>query len=193
MFARGRGFDYVTAVKVLKKYKNIPSNLMVSGWLALIVEIINLHLRPKYKEREIFDLLKNLFDRLDKSNDQGKSLNLIIAAIFSLIKILGFCPELSFCQGCQREIKPEDNYFSPAKGGLLCLACQKNAPSSLKVSASAIKIMRFFLKNELYRAAALQIKKENFNELKKVLFCYLPYILENEFKSLVFIEKSTTT
>ncbi|MFH1367342.1 MAG: DNA repair protein RecO [Patescibacteria group bacterium] len=191
MFARGRGFDYVTAVKVLKKY-NIYQSLLVSGWLALIVEIINSHLKPKYKEKEIFDLLKNLLENLEKNMDEEKSLNLILAAIFSLINILGFCPELFFCQECRAKISPPDNYFSSAKGGLLCPSCRKTDPSSIKVSAPAIKIIRFFLNNDLDRVAVLQIKRENYLELKRVLFIYLPYILEDEFKSLRFIEKAAT-
>lgn len=192
MYARGRGFDYVAAVKIIKKY-NISQNILICGWLALIVEIITRHLKPKYKEKEIFDLLINLFEILDKTKDQEKSLNIITASIFSLVNILGFCPELSFCQECQAEIKPEDNYFSPGFGGLLCPACQKADGQALKVSPDAIKIMRFFLKNEFSRAAALRLKKENLEELKKALFVYLPYILEDEFKSLKFIEKATAT
>lgn len=193
-YARGRGFDYVTAVKVLKNYPFLGQNILINSWFSLLVEIIVKHVKPRFKEKEIFDLLKNLLAILDKKNDnQLKKISLILAAVFRLLKILGFAPELYACQICRAKLTPGENRFSAASAGLLCSKCGARENNSLIVSSATIKIMRFFLDNNWEKILVLKIKKDNLLEMIKVVYLYLPYILEDEFKSLKFIKKVEAT
>ncbi|MFA5070700.1 MAG: DNA repair protein RecO [Patescibacteria group bacterium] len=189
MVAGGRSFDYITAVKVLKYYHNIRNDLTVIAWLAVIVEITGQHIKPQSREGEIFELLKETLEILEKARETSKKIQLIIAAIFKLIKTLGFIPQLYSCQECQSKIKPVRNNFSLAKAGLLCPQCLKVDKESHPVSTEAIKILRFFLEQDLKKAAALKLEKKEIEELKKVIFPYLKYIFEHDFKSLSYLKQ----
>lgn len=191
--ARGRGFDHVTAVKVIKKYSFFQQEIIIGSWLSLIVEIIDKHVKQRYKEKEIFDLLKNLLASLEKDDNRLKKMSLILAAVFQLLKILGFAPELYVCQACRAKLTPPENRFSAASAGLLCPRCGTKERNSLRVLPATIKILRFFLHNDWGKIAALKINKDSLSEIIKVVNLYLPYILEDEFKSLKFIKKLEAT
>jgi len=192
MLAKGRGFDYVMAVKVIKKY-SLFQDIFISSWFSLLVEIIEKHVKQKYKEREIFDLLINLLASLDKEANRLRKISLILAAVFQLLKILGFAPELYTCQACRAKLTPQENYFSAVSAGLLCSRCDEKERDAQAISPATIKIMRFFLDNDWKKIPALKINKENLSAIIKVVTLYLPYILEDEFKSLKFIKKIETS
>lgn len=192
MYARGRGFEQITSVKILKSYKNIRNNFLLITWLGLVVEIIERHIKPKYREREVFELLRNLLDILERGREKEdlKKIILIFASLFKLFKILGFRPQLYFCLHCLRKIKPKGSRFSLSLGGLLCPACQKLDSHSFQIQDSTIKILRLFLAENFIKIKKLKLTEKDLEEIKEVAFAYFPYILESELKTIDFIRKT---
>ncbi len=92
-----KSFGIITEAKVDNDYSTIKSNLMLSGYLFYIAEVID-KLLPEYQSHpEILDLLLNTLTSLGNLNrktaDQGKkSQEIVKQFVIPLLWILGFLP-----------------------------------------------------------------------------------------------------
>ena len=69
-----------------------------------------------------------------------------------LLDLTGFSPELNKCVVCGKGIKPNKNYFSVSKGGIVGGECFVKNRNEYPASVEMIKLLRLF-----------QLKKNNLN------------------------------
>lgn len=190
-YVRGKGFDNVTAVKTIESYRHVFENPLAFYWLNFLLEIIDIHIKTRQKDNDIFRLLSELIKFIDRENSEDKSIVLIQAAVFKLISYLGFQPELYNCQICQKKIIPNNNYFSFCNGGLICKGCFAKDKESVSISEEEIKLVRFFLENNLEEIRKIKAHENYMKKITKIILMYVPYVLDKELKSTRFIKNKT--
>jgi DNA repair protein RecO (recombination protein O) len=106
-----------------------------------------------------------------------------------LLDLVGFRPQLFHCAGCEKEIQPEDQYFSAEKGGILCPKCGTGVAGVRPVSMPALKILRHFQRSGYTEAQRLRLATTVDRELENLMGHYLTYLLERGLNTPSFLRR----
>src|SRR4030042_1707112 len=100
-----------------------------------------------------------------------------------LLECTGYRPELTLCTVGGEDIRAEDQFFSPARGGAVCPHCADRAEGRFPVSMAALRVLRHIQRCPLEEALKLTVRKETLDELEHVLQRYIQYVLESPLRS----------
>ncbi len=100
LLAQGRDLPIITQAEMIESHLPLHENLRTMGYAAYIVELLD---RFTYEEGEN-------------------------VALYRLLDLVGFRPQLSQCVECGKPILPEGQFFSAAQGGLVCPKCSEKVP-----------------------------------------------------------------
>jgi len=185
--ARSHDLPIVTQADTLDAYLPIHENLVKTSQAAYIVELLD---RFTYEDDTenygIFRLLTEVLTRLEKESDPWLAIRYYEVR---LLDLLGYRPHWFECANCGREIKAEDQYFSAARGGVLCPDCGRGLPGVWPLSVEALKYLRHFQRStysEAQRAHPLPVVQE---EVESLLQRYVIYLLERALNSPRFISQ----
>lgn len=147
--ARARDLSIVTQVETLDAYLPLREDLMLMGYASYAMELLD---RFTYDEEGgnpvIFRLLTETLGRLSLQIEPWLALRFYE---MRLLDSLGFRPQLFLCSNCQREILPEDQYFSAASGGVICPRCGAGLPGLWPISMETAQIPASFSAQQLQR------------------------------------------
>jgi len=139
----------------------------------------------------LFNLLVKTFERLaDVTLDP-----LLVLRYYEmrLLDNVGFRPELFHCLSCGAEIKPEDQYFTPAGGGVLCPKCGRETPGAaqkaIPISQEALRFLRHFQRSSFSEAARAHPSPEIHREMEGLLQGYITYVLERGLNTPKFMRQ----
>jgi len=186
LLARGRDLYIVTQAQTIKPYSSLRADLILLGYAAYIVELLD---RFTYEEGEnlaLFRLLTNTLDRI--SAQSGPQLAVRYYEIH-LLDLLGFRPKLFNCARCEKDIQPENQYFSATEGGVLCPKCGHGTPGVRPISMPALKYLRHMQRSNFSHAARAHIPAEIYREMEVLIQHYLTYLLERNLNSPAFIRQ----
>jgi len=180
VIAEGRNLDIITEADIIECFFEIRNNLKSTHISYYLAEAVDRLTAENEKHPEVFYLLLEILKNIGQINDE------LLLSYFelNLLSELGFRPELNHCLKCRKILSDQDNYFDNLEGGIVCGNCQSNG---IKISNNAIKLMRFFLKNELVTLKKIKSSEEIQQEVKKISQNYLDYISGQEFKSRKFL------
>lgn len=185
--ARSHDLPIVTQADTLDAYLPIHENLVKTGQASYIVELLD---RFTYEDDTenygIFRLLTEVLSRLEKEPDPWLAIRYYEVR---LLDLLGYRPNWFECANCGREIKAEDQYFSAARGGVLCPACGKGLPEVWSISVDALKYLRHFQRSSYSEAQRARPSAEIRNEVESLLQRYVTYLLERALNSPRFISQ----
>jgi DNA repair protein RecO (recombination protein O) len=134
----------------------------------------------------IFRLLTEVLSRLEKEPDPWLAIRYYEVR---LLDLLGYRPHWFECANCGREIKAEDQYFSAARGGVLCPACGRGQPGVWPLSVEALKYLRHFQRSTYSEAQRARPAPEVRIEVESLLQHYVTYLLERALNSPRFISQ----
>jgi len=186
IYAPGRSYDYITTVKVIRRFRKASMDPKIIFLMGPILELIEKYMKQKKKEIKIFLLLGQLFSLLEEGLVDEKKKIILLSALLKIISLLGYQPELYFCQKCHQRVKPGKIFFSFSDKGLICPKC---ANHHKEISEEAVKIMRFFIEEDLSAVVKMRIKKETLKEVSEIIFKYLSDVFESNFNSVGFAKK----
>jgi DNA repair protein RecO (recombination protein O) len=185
--ARSHDLPIVTQADTLDAYLPIHENLVMTSQAAYIVELID---RFTYEDDTenygIFQLLTEVLSRLEKEPDPWLAIRYYEVR---LLDLLGYRPHWFECANCGREIKAEDQYFSAARGGVLCPACGRGQPDVWPLSVEALKYLRHFQRSTYSEAQRARPAPEVRTEVESLLQRYVTYLLERALNSPRFISQ----
>jgi DNA repair protein RecO (recombination protein O) len=186
LLARGRDLFILTQAETVDAYLPLREDLIILGYASYVVELLD---RTSYEEGENRSLYRLLADTLARLS-QGEPPNQVVRYYeFRLLDLVGFRPQLENCTRCKNEIKPEDQFFSPAQGGVLCPRCGSTEPDVRPVSRRALKYMRY-----LQRSSYTEVRRSRFapavrREVEALMQHYFTYLLERGLNSPAFIRR----
>ena len=101
----------------------------------------------------------------------------------TLLRELGFRPNLNNCLNCGRELEPERNAFDLDGGGIVCERCTVTSYGSRPIGVNALKLYRMIDRGELARVLRLRLDAATVDELDRLLEAYAQRIAGREFLS----------
>jgi DNA repair protein RecO (recombination protein O) len=185
--ARARDLAIVTQVETLDAYLPLREELMLMGYASYAMELLD---RFTYDEEGgnsiIFRLLTETLARL-----AGQIEPWLVLRYYEmrLLDSLGFRPQLFTCSHCQREIMPEDQYFSASAGGVICPRCGNGLPGLWPVSMGALKYLRHFQRSNFNDAARAQPTLAEQREIETLMQANLTYLLERGLNTPGFLKR----
>jgi DNA repair protein RecO (recombination protein O) len=178
--AKGRDFDIVTQAESVEAYPRLREDLVRSAAASYAVELLD-RLSPEESENAAaYRLIVRILEAL---NAGGEPALILRCYDLKLLEYSGYRPELARCTIGGEEIRPEDQFFSPARGGAVCPRCADRAEGRIPVTLAALRVLRHIQRSPLEDAMALAVKKTTLNELEDVLHRYIQYLLESPLRS----------
>jgi DNA repair protein RecO (recombination protein O) len=89
---------------------------------------------------ELFDSLVEFLRNVQNSKEDSQRLMLLILFQLTLLKEIGLGPILSHCVNCKASIEHQA-YFSSSANGLVCMDCEGNYPSKIRLSKDAANVL----------------------------------------------------
>jgi len=184
--ARGHDLDVITQAQALDLHTGLHRDLERFGYAAYVVELMD---RFTVQEGESRGLYRLLVDTLDRLSEPFEPAAVVDYYQLRLLDLLGYRPELFRCLGCGAEVRPEDQHFSAAAGGVLCPACGPRRQEARRLSLASLKVLRHFQRSSFTHALAPRVRFEVLDEAGIVLEAYVSYLLERRLQSPAFVRQ----
>ena len=186
LLAQGQNLDIITQSQTIESFLPLRSDLWRTSCAIYVIELVDQFTAEQVENYPIYKLLQTTLLWLCEAHS-----NELVLRYFELhlLSHLGYQPELYQCLNCRSPLAPGRNLFSASGGGVICPNCTKNESLVRPVSADAIKVMRFLLKNDLTSASRLQMSPDLTHELEQLIREYIRYLLEHEVKSVGFLDR----
>jgi len=186
ILARGQTFWIITQADTICAFPSIRENLTKMAEASYILELLDIIATEGQSEPSLFRLV---IDTLKRINDYKETFNIIRYFEFRFLDFAGFRPELSNCVACKKMIEPEDQYFSPIQGGILCPQCGAFEKGALPVSMDVLRYMRHFQRSNFKDIGNIEIPEKIRNEMQRLLSVYLSTLIERKLNTPTFIRQ----
>lgn len=180
-FIQGKTHKTLTDTILIKRFSNLRKDLKRLKIVFDISEIINNLIKGEEKDEKVWELLKEIFERLNKISLSIKECWLIYYYfLWNFLSILGYKPQLNLCSICQKKLVPPSLYFNEKEGGVICPECSKKLKKAKKISPNVVKILRLILEKDLDFLKKLKIEKKHQKEIKEISESYLFFVKESQ-------------
>ena len=186
MLARGRELDIITQADAIELYPSLRDDLVRLGQASYAVEILDRFTVEEGDSYRLYDLLVNTLDRLASGDEASVALRHFELRMLDLV---GYRPELFRCLSCGAEIRPQDQFFSLALGGVLCPACGRSDKDTNPISLAALKVLRYYQRNSYSVVTSAKVRAKVHSELNAIMENYLAYLLERRLNSPDFLRR----
>jgi len=192
LVAKGATWGIVTQAETVHGFRPIREDLLRTGYSYYIAELVDRFTQEEDDNRPLFELLLATLSWLGSAQDLP-----LLARFFEihLLGLVGYRPQLFQCVRCREEIRPVDNSWSMAEGGVLCpLCCQQVGNSSGNggtrsepLSLNTLKVLRFLQTREWETCSKLRLSPAMHADLEALLHRYIIYQLERNLNSVAFL------
>jgi len=168
--SRGKGLGQISGSIIENSFPAIRSNWELSKNVFTIFKLVDKLTPEQQKDEKAFQLLLNFLETLEKlSEEKAEKIALLrLGFIFKFMHQLGYGLEAEKCLSCGKTLRSGKNFFSPSRGGFLCVECPKDLESDFLANDSSIKIIRIFGKNLLKNLTKLAATPEEIADLEKI-------------------------
>lgn len=177
LVARGRELDIVTQAEALEDHPHLADDLVRFGQAAYMAELMDRFSLEGESNPSLYGLLVDMLARLDAGDEPG---GVVRYFQIRLLDRVGYRPELFHCVECGAELKPEDQFFSSANGGMLCPRCGSVHSPAIRASLDALKVLRYYQRNAYDVATRPSIRAAVADEVESLMQSYLTHLLERE-------------
>jgi DNA repair protein RecO (recombination protein O) len=180
MLVKGRNLDIISGCETLESFMPLRADLWLMSCGLYVAELTDRLGVEDTENRRLFQLLLNTLQSLSSGVDPGVTLR-----YFELRSMAcsGYLPELWRCVVCNRTLEMASHLFSASAGGLLCSNCRTAGGLSRTISVDAIKVLRFFSRNESTSVNKLRLKTNVIQEIEGLMQGYVTYVLDQEVNS----------
>lgn len=181
---RGRELDSVSQCEGVEMFSFLRGDLEKISYASYLAELVDA-LTPEGEPNEpLFYLLLETI-RLMETDDAE-----ILARSFEIkaAGFLGYRPVLEVCAQC-RGLLVGEPFFSPVQGGVLCETCGRADPGAAPCSRGVVETLKIFLSWPPAKLRQLKIGNPARKQIRKLLYEYLKYHLEQDLKSVAFLNR----
>ena len=188
VIAKGRTFDKITQAETLHYFPGLRSTLEQISAAYVLVELVDRFLEEEDENALVYQLLYNALGWLEECEAP-----LLLLRFFELklLTYIGYQPQLFYCQQCEEEAQPANQFFSIVEGGLICAVCQQKSKKvqHVPISLPALKVLRFMQRADWHIVQRLRLDTPLANELERFLQRYATFHLGRHLKSLRFLNQ----
>lgn len=178
--AKSRGLGKITSSVVVENFSKIKSDIEALTQISYAVRILEKLIPEQQKDEAIFNLFADyltVMEKLSAKEGPEKKTIVTLGFLFKLLSESGYKLEAKQCVICGHRLRPESNYFSASRGGIICDNCQASEREKVRAEDSSIKFMRLFSQNKIGNLAKLHASKEEVDNLKKIVRAALDWIV----------------
>jgi len=184
--AEGRSMDTVTETETVQAYRGVREDLERLSAAMFMAELVDGIAVEQAPSQPAYALLTASLELLETAERPGQAARCFQVQMLALS---GFGPELRKCVQCDAELEPRDHAFTVVGGGIICPACRAGSQDALvPISLNVLKVLRFFQREPMEKAASLRLDAQLFDELERVLDGYARYVLERDLKTTEFMD-----
>jgi DNA repair protein RecO (recombination protein O) len=176
--AKSHDIPIITQAETIHSFGTLRESLEAIGLASYVVELLDKFTYEEGENLSLFNLLLKTFERLTTPD---LDLQLVIRYYeVRLLDYAGFRPDLVHCVSCGAAIQPEDQFFAPGSGGVLCPRCARETDSrgAIPISKDALKYLRHLQRSPFPDALRAHPSPEHHREMERILQGYLTYVLE---------------
>lgn len=175
-FIQGKIYKTLTDALLLEYSDHLKKDLKKLALAYRLASVFDLLIKGQEPDEKIWQLLKEVFSRLNSSELESSKLAVLYYYFFwNLLSLLGYRPDLYYCSLCGQKLLPAKIYFNWKERGLFCQSCQKKTAQRglLQLSPETIKLIRMLLEKDWSVLKRLKFETENFLTMKKLVSYYL--------------------
>ena len=169
-FIQGRYWKTLVDASLIDNFSNIREDLTKMKAASLIGRQISTLVKGKEEDQELWNLIKNTFQRL---NDSPRNFLIHQYFFWRFVSHLGYQPQLYKCVNCKQELDRDRLYFSADQGGMVCKNCKQGL--NQRVDPGTVKIIRTALEKNWKEVSKLKVNshQKDLNELSAFYFAHL--------------------
>lgn len=186
VLARGKTFWIITQADAIHQNLAIRDSLLKTGQAAYAMELVD---RFSIEEEPSPTVFRLLVDTLKRINDLEDVFNTMRFFELRMLEHAGFRPNLTECTDCGNAIIAQDQFFSTAKGGVLCPKCGALQRYHFRVSVEALRYLRHFQRSAFNNIINLDVPDKVQIEIDAIIQHYLSSIVERKLKAPEFMRQ----
>jgi DNA repair protein RecO (recombination protein O) len=186
LLARGRDFFIITQAETIDPYLTVRQDLIRVGYASYVVELLDRFTYDMDNNLQLYYLLKETLTRL---NEEAEPSLPVRYYEIRLLDLLGYRPNLFQCVNCESEIKPEDQFFSIALGGVLCPNCGPGISGVKRITMNTLKYLRHFQRSSYGVISNVHLSPELNHKLESLMQEYFKYFLERDLNTPTFLQR----
>lgn len=168
-FIQGKNKKTLTDAVVVKKFDNIFLDLEKFKIANKISGVVDSFIKGEERDENIFNLLYEVFDKLNSDKLNGKkSIFIYYYFLWNILSLLGYHQEVKNCTNCNDKLIPENIHFSNKEGGVICKGCLGKDISAQKINADVVKILRIILLKDWETLSKLKIEESSQKILENI-------------------------
>ncbi len=186
LLAKGRDMDIITQADTLDAYRPLREDLLRSTYGSYFIELLDRFTPDEAENKPLYDLLAQALGWLAEADD------LALATRYYELQVLGMSGyqlELFYCVVGGERIVAEDQFFSPADGGVICPRCGEKREGAFRISLAALKVLRHLLRSNYQTVRALKLSQAVHAEVERAIHRTITYHLERQLKSVEFLKQ----
>lgn len=183
----GRDLDIAAQTVMREPYLMLREDLQRGAYAAYVSELlIRFTGDEDHQPAALFALLDATYARLCQHRDP----RLVVRYYeLRLLDVVGFMPELNECVVSRDPVKPRDQFFSYADGGVVSPEQLHHSRNLVPLSLDALKVLRFFQRSAYDEIQQLTISESLHRELERIMHGYLTHLLERRLQSVDFLRR----
>jgi len=178
---KGRSLYNMSEGMIINSFQELMGDLDSLTYGSYLCELIDIAVQEEESNRDLFKVFVSCFYLMSK-----KVVDLEVMARTFEVKLLeatGYRLNLGYCCQCKKEISTS-NYISFQYGGGVCKECER--VNGMYVSYATYNILKFLVKVSIDKIYRITMKKEEKEELYKVLSVFIAQNYTRKPKSLDF-------
>jgi DNA repair protein RecO (recombination protein O) len=186
LVAKGKSLDLVTQAETVQSHRGLREDLLRSAWAYYVVELADAFTQDEDPNELLFDLLLETLGWLNQGNDPTLATRYYE---LHLLGLTGFQPQLFRCLYCDELLKPEINFFSSERGGMLCPKHGATEADTIALPLVVLKVLRFLQTRPWEQVSGLRLSPEVSNQVEVLLDRFIVYHLERTLRSPAFLDR----
>lgn len=183
VLARGQTFWIITQAETLDPFQAVREDLQRTTDASYILELADKSTVENQPEPALYRLLLATLKRIDASKDTFNALRFFE---MRFLDTAGFRPELVNCVLCKKLIQPEDQYFSPFQGGVLCPQCGPLDARAVFIAQDTLRYLRHFQRSSFTQLKGIVVPEKARIEMQKIMAMYIAAVMEGQLKTTAF-------
>lgn len=183
----GRELGIVVQAEMTAPNVPLRDDLERGAYAAYAAEIADKFITSgEHLPKALFELLDATFTRCGDDPDPRLAVRYYE---MHLLDLVGFRPELSECVIGREDIKPEDQFFSYAEGGVICPRDAMRGTSFVPITMTVLKLMRHMQRSRYEAVRSLSVPTSLHEDVERVMVGYISYLLERRPHSADMLRK----
>lgn len=186
LLAHGRSLDVVSQAQTLEPFLPLRDDLEHTVYTAHFVELLDAFTEEADENDTLYRLLVSGLTWLCQTIDLARTARYWE---LRLLDAVGYRPQLFECVVCGKKIEPQDQYYSPHAGGVICPSCGPHSPRTRPLSLGLLKVLRYLQTRPFETVEQLTLSSAVHSEAERLLHDALSYHLERRLKSAAFLQR----